>query len=75
MGYKIIIRDEVALPTKFFDVNAVIFYAKAIPWEIFDFSVDSHLDKLFVIQDIIDKNGFFQATSGRFLLGMQKLVC
>ena len=74
IGYKVIIRDEVILPTKFFDVSAVIFYAKAIPWEIFDFSVDTHLDKLFVIQDIIDKDGFFQATSGRFLFGVQKPV-
>ena len=73
LGFKVIIRDEVGLPNKFFDVGAVIFYAKAIAWEIYDFSVETHFDKLCKIQREIDKNGFFHVTGPRFLLAARKL--
>ena len=73
LGFQIIMKDEVVLPTNFFDVGAVIFYAKAIPWEIQDFSVETHCEKLLTIHKIIEANKFFQATSGRFLLAARKL--
>ena len=72
-GFQIIMKDEVKLPAKFFDVGAVIFYAKAIVWEIPDFSVDTHYSKLCKIQQEIEKSGFFQVTGGRFLLASRKL--
>jgi SAM-dependent methyltransferase len=73
LGFQIIIKDEVKLPAKFLDVGAVIFYAKACPWEIPDFSVETHFDKLCEIQQKIDKCGFFQVTGGRFMLASRKL--
>jgi SAM-dependent methyltransferase len=73
LGFQIIMKDEVKLPTKFFDVGAVIFYAKACPWEIPNFSVETHFSKLCEIQKEIDKRGFFQVTGGRFLLASRKL--
>jgi SAM-dependent methyltransferase len=72
LGFQVLMKDEVELPGRFYDVGAVIFYAKAVPWEIPDFSVETHTEKLLIIQDIIEKNGFFQATSGRFLLVARK---
>ena len=72
IGFQVIIKDEVKLPTKFYDIGAIIFYAKAIPWEISDFAVETHYEKLLIIQNIIEENGFFQATSGRFLLAARK---
>jgi hypothetical protein len=73
MGFQIIIKDEVDLPSRFTDVGAVIFYAKAIPWEIPDFSVETHSEKLILIHHMIENDGYFQATSGRFLLAARKL--
>lgn len=72
LGFKIIMKDEVTLPTKFLDIGAVVFYAKAIPWEIPNFTVETHFDKLCKIQQEIDAKGFFQATGGRFLLASRK---
>ena len=73
IGFQVIIKDEVEVPVKFFDMDAVIFYAKAIPWEIPSFSVETHFEKLLKIQRMIEADGFFQATSGRFLLAARKL--
>ena len=72
MGFRVIMKDEVILPAKFLDVGAVIFYAKACPWEIPEFSVETHSENLFKIHNLIEKNGFFQVTGGRFLLAARK---
>ncbi|MDR0272745.1 MAG: hypothetical protein LBI27_05460 [Clostridiales bacterium] len=72
LGFQIIIKDEVKLDVKFLHMDAVIFYAKAIPWEISNFSVETHFEKLFKIKQEIDNKGFFQSTSGRFLLAAKK---
>ena len=73
LGFHIIMMDDVKLPVRIFNIGAVIFYAKACVWEVPKFSVDTHYDKLCQIQRKIDKNGFFQVTSGRFLLAARKL--
>lgn len=71
-GFQIIIKDEAKFPVKFFDVEAVIFYSKACPWNIPNFSVETHFDKLYKIQREIDQNGFLQVTGHRFLLASRK---
>jgi SAM-dependent methyltransferase len=73
LGFQVITKDEAKLLNKFFDIGAIIFYAKACVWEIPKFSVATHFDKLCKIQHQIDKYGFFQATGGRFLLVARKL--
>ena len=73
LGFQIIMRDEAIFPVKFFDVGAVIFDAKACPWEFPDFSVEMHFEKLCEIQREIDEHGFFQVTGHRFLLAGRKL--
>ncbi len=72
LGFQIIIKDEVKYPVKYFDVSAVIFYAKACVWEAPGFTVKTHFDKLRKYQDEIDKNGFAQVTGHRFLLAARK---
>lgn len=72
-GFQIIMKDDVEFPVRFFDVEAVIFYSKACPWNIPDFSVETHFDKLCKIQQEIDKYGFLQVTGHRFLLASRKM--
>ncbi|MCL2080640.1 MAG: class I SAM-dependent methyltransferase [Oscillospiraceae bacterium] len=73
MGFQILIKDEAKYTVKFFDMGAVIFYAKACVWEIPDFSVETHFDRLCKLQNEIDKNGFVQVTGHRFILAARKL--
>ena len=67
-GFDILETDE-AFPTqRFFDVGALIYYLKAIPWQIEDFSVSAYRDQLFLVHQMIDKNGFIDVKQHRFLL-------
>lgn len=67
-GFDILETDE-AFPTqRFFDVGALIYYLKAIPWQIEDFSVSAYRDQLFQVHQMIEKNGFIDVKQHRFLL-------
>ena len=72
LGYWIIKADEVQYPVKFYDVGAFVFWAKIIVWEFPNFSVKTHLDKLFAYQRTIMEKGFLQGTGHRFLIVAQK---
>ena len=54
-------------------IGAVIFYAKACEWEVPNFSVETHLNKLWEIQQEIEKRGYYQGTETRFILVARKL--
>ena len=73
LGFQILIQDEMKYPVKFFDVGALVFYAKACIWEFPGFTVKSHFDKLCEYQRKIEENGFIQGTGHRFLLGSRKV--
>lgn len=72
LGFQIIVEDEIKYPVRFYDISAIIFYAKACVWEIPDFAIKTHFDKLCKYQNEIDKNGFVQVTGHRFLLAARK---
>ena len=43
---------EEAFPkTQFADIGAIVFYAKVIPWEFPDFSVERYCDRLLALQE------------------------
>ena len=73
MRYQIIDTDEALYPVKFFDVGALVYFAKIIVWEFPGFSVTSHLDKLLDCQREIDEKGFLQGTGHRFYLVSRKV--
>lgn len=53
---------------KFFDVGAIVFFAKRIPWSFPDFSVTKNIEKLWPLQDEITKNGFVSTMEQRFMI-------
>ena len=71
-GYQIIQAEDVKFPVKFFDTGAFVYYAKIIVWEFPNFSVKTHLDKLFECQKEVEKHGFLQGTGHRFLIVAKK---
>lgn len=66
--FEVQIADKAALKYKFLDIGAVIYYLKAIPWEIEGFSFESHFDKLVQLHNIIERQGKFTTTAHRFLI-------
>ena len=64
--------DQAALQTIFKDVGAVVYYLKAIPWQVEGFSIETHLDKLAILHNTIERNGYLMTTAHRFLIVARK---
>ena len=57
---------------RFYDIGAIIYYLKAVPWQIPDFSVDKYYDSLKKIHDSIQEKGFIDIEEHRFMLLVKK---
>lgn len=71
-GFTILRTEEVYRPISFYDVGAFVWFAHIIEWEFPGFSVDKCLEKLYEMQEIIDRDGKFSGTIHRYLIVAQK---
>lgn len=71
-GFTILRGEEVFRPIRFFDVGALVWFARIIQWEFPDFAVDTHLENLLRAQRKLEKLGSIDGTIHRFLLVAQK---
>ena len=72
LGFAILFSDE-AFPTiKFFDVGALVYFAKIIEWEFPKFSVDSCFENLCKAEKELHEHGFIMGTEHRFIIVAQK---
>ncbi|MBR5230786.1 MAG: methyltransferase domain-containing protein [Clostridia bacterium] len=71
-GFAILQSEEAFRPIRFFDVGALVWFARIIQWEFPDFSVDTHLDRLLSAQNILETQGSVDGSIHRFLLAAQK---
>jgi hypothetical protein len=71
-GWQIIEQLEGLAPTRFYDVGAVVYYLKAIAWEIPDFSVERYFDRLVAIRHLIEREGYLEVAFHSFFIVAQK---
>lgn len=71
-GFEILKAEEAFCPIAFFDVGALVWFARIISWEFPGFSVDTHLDALLKAQQILKAQGRIEGTTHRFLLVARK---
>lgn len=71
-GFQIQEQREALLLTRYFDVGAIVYYLKAIPWQIPDFSIEKYLDKLLEMQHQIQEKGAIGVHLHQFLIIAQK---
>ena len=71
-GFSILRGEEVHRSIRFFDVGALVWFARIISWEFPDFSVDTHLANLLNAQKILEEQGSVDGSIHRFLLVAQK---
>lgn len=71
-GFKIIRSEEAFRPIKFFDVGALIWFARIIEWEFPGFSVESCFENLLKAQKILDDRGSVEGTIHRYFIIAQK---
>ena len=71
-GFTILRKEECFRSIRFYDVGALVWFARILPWEFPDFSVDTHLENLQNAQHILEETGHLEAKTHRFLLVAQK---
>ncbi|HUU77691.1 MAG TPA: methyltransferase domain-containing protein [candidate division Zixibacteria bacterium] len=68
VGLKIIEKKEDLTYTRCYDIGALIYHLKAIPWQIADFSIEKYLDKLKILHSKTQEDGYFDITNHRFFI-------
>ncbi len=71
-GFTSLEQDETYKPIQFFDTSALVWFAKVIPWEFTDFSVDRCFDRLLEVENKIREHGFVEGKVHRFYFVMRK---
>jgi len=67
-GFEILRAEEFDATVRFFDVGAVVYYLRAIPWIVPNFDVEADRATLHRIHDTIESEGSFGVGSYRFLI-------
>ena len=56
-GFTILEAKEAFPFQRFYDVGAILYYLKAIPWQILDFTVERYYEELYRIHKVILQKG------------------
>ena len=67
-GFSILRQEECFSPIRFYDVGALIWFARVLPWEFINFSVDTHIENLVKAQHVLEEKGYIEGKTHRFLL-------
>ena len=71
-GFSILYQEECFSPIRFYDVGALIWFARVLPWEFAGFSVDTHIQNLMKAQHVMENEGYIEGKTHRFLLVARK---
>ena len=71
-GFEILEAEEAFCPIVFYDVGALVWFARIIEWEFPGFSVDRCFDGLLRLQETVEKDGRIVGTAHRFLIAAKK---
>ncbi len=71
-GFSILRQEECFTPIRFYDVGALTWFARVLPWELTGFSVDTHIQNLMKAQHILETEGYIEGKTHRFLIVTQK---
>lgn len=67
-GLRVLTAAEDFPETIFYDIGAVVYYLKAIPWQIENFNVQESLARLKQIHELIQAEGGLRVQSQRFVI-------
>lgn len=72
IGFSILKAEEAFRPIKFWDVGALVWFARIIEWEFPGFNVKDCLENLYTAQEILERDGVIEGRIHRFLLAVKK---
>ena len=71
-GFEVLESGEARQPIRFFDVGALVWFARIIEWEFPGFSVESSLEQLYKAQETLEKTGMIEGSIHRFYIVARK---
>ena len=71
-GFEIVAGDEFFGSIRFYDVGALVWFARIIEWEFAGFSVDRCFDRLLKLQDQVKEKGVIEGTTHRYMIVARK---
>lgn len=71
-GFEVLESGEAHQPIRFFDVGALVWFARIIKWEFPGFSVESSLEQLYRAQELLEKTGVIEGSIHRFYIVARK---
>ena len=71
-GFTSLEQDETFKPIRFFDTSALVWFAKVIPWEFIDFSVERCFENLLEVEKQICEKEYVEGKVHRFYFVMKK---
>jgi len=71
-GFRIVEQAEQLTGLKFFDLGAVVYFVKRLPWEFPDFSVEKYFNQLKKLAQELHQQGHILDTEHRFIIVAQK---
>ncbi len=70
-GFSVLESQEAFRPIRFYDVGALVWFARVLPWEFPGFSVESCFENLWKAQRLLDGRGVLEGRIHRFWLAVQ----
>ena len=71
-GFEILEQKECSYITRFFDVGAIVYYLTAIPWIVPNFEVETYIDSLVKLHEMVRQQGYIDVDSSRFFVAARK---
>ena len=71
-GFEILESGETRRPIRFYDVGALVWFARIIEWEFPGFSVEGCTDQLLAAQEMIEKTGVIEGSIHRYYIVARK---
>lgn len=72
-GLRVVTAKEEFPTQRFYDLGALLYYLKAIPWQLEGWKQEDHEDELYQIYLRMKKEGYIDVAQHRFLLICEKL--
>lgn len=70
--FSILKSRECMTKTRFFDIGAVAWYLRCIPWQVTDFGVEKYFGRLRLMAAVIEETGYIDFLTHRFLIAARK---
>ncbi len=71
-GFRVTSQMEEVKYVRFYDVGAIAYYLKAIPWIVQGFTVEKYRDRLWRLHNRIHRDGYYDAMNHRFIMVSEK---